>query len=174
MSNYKEKLKHITTFIFDYDGVLTNGNVILTNDGEALRTANVKDGYAMQYAIKKGYKVAIISGGKSDAILNRFQALDVVDVFMGVSNKIFVYEEYLLKNKLADNNVLFMGDDIPDYHLMQRAGLATCPANAAEEIKSAAHYVSNINGGEGCVRDVIEQVLKVQGNWFDLEHAFSW
>jgi 3-deoxy-D-manno-octulosonate 8-phosphate phosphatase (KDO 8-P phosphatase) len=174
MGNYKEKLKYITTFIFDYDGVLTDGNVILTNNGEALRSANVKDGYAMQYAIKKGYRVAIISGGRSEAISNRFMTLDVHDVFMGVSNKVEVYEEYLQKNKLKDEDVLFMGDDIPDYYLMRKAGVAACPANAAEEIKSVAAYVSNINGGHGCVRDMIEQVLKVQGKWFDLDHAFSW
>ena len=148
MSNYKEKLKHITTFIFDYDGVLTDGKVILLNDDEGLRTAHVKDGYAMQYAIKKGYRVAIISGGRSEAINRRFKVLDVHDVFMG--------------------------DDIPDYPLMKQAGIATCPANASEEIKSVAAYISSLNGGDGCVRDVIEQVLKVQGKWFDKQTAFLW
>jgi 3-deoxy-D-manno-octulosonate 8-phosphate phosphatase (KDO 8-P phosphatase) len=174
MSNYKEKLKHITTFIFDYDGVLTNGNVILTNDGEALRTSNVRDGYAMQYAIKKGYKIAVISGGRSDAIAKRFKTLDVHDVFMSVCDKIEVYDDYLKKNKLKKDEILFMGDDIPDYPLMKRAGVATCPANAAEEIKSVAAYISNINGGDGCVRDVIEQVLKVHCKWFDEQAAFIW
>ncbi len=174
MSNFKEKLKNITTFIFDYDGVLTNGNVILTETGEALRTANVKDGYAMQYAIKKGYRVAIISGGISQTISKRFLALDVRDVFLGVCNKIEVYKEYLEKNNLVNDEILFMGDDIPDYHLMCLAGMPTCPSNAAEEIKSVAKYISNIKGGDGCARDVIEQVLKVQGKWFDTEHAFSW
>ncbi len=174
MSNYKEKLKNITTFIFDYDGVLTDGNVILLNDGEGMRTANVKDGYAMQYAVKKGFRVVIISGGKSEAITKRFNSLDVYDVFMGVSNKMLVYDEYILKNKIKDEEVLFMGDDIPDYNLMCRAGIATCPVNASEEIKSVADYISGIRGGNGCVRDVIEQVLKVQGKWFDKEHAFFW
>jgi len=174
MSNYKEKLKHITTFIFDYDGVLTDGNVILTNEGEGLRSANVRDGYAMQYAIKKGYRIAVISGGRSEAIAKRFNTLDVYDVFMGVSDKIKTYDFYLKKNKCKAEEILFMGDDIPDFPLMKKAGIATCPANAAEEIKSVAAYISNIKGGEGCVRDVIEQVLKVQGRWFDEKTAFCW
>jgi len=174
MSNYKEKLKHISTFIFDYDGVLTDGKVILMNDGEGLRTANVRDGYAMQYAIKKGYRVAIISGGRSEAIVKRFEALDIHDVFMGVCDKIETYHNYLKAIKCKSEEVLFMGDDIPDYPLMKMAGIATCPANASEEIKSVAAYISNLNGGEGCVRDVIEQVLKVQGKWFDGESAFIW
>jgi 3-deoxy-D-manno-octulosonate 8-phosphate phosphatase (KDO 8-P phosphatase) len=174
MNNYKEKLKHITTFIFDYDGVMTDGKVILTNDGEGLRTAHVKDGYAMQYAIKKGYRIAVISGGTSNAIAKRFEALNVHDVFTGVFNKEEVYEKYVKKNKLQNEEILFMGDDIPDYQLMLKAGVATCPVDASEEIKSVAAYISNIKGGEGCARDVIEQVLKVQGNWFDKDHAFIW
>jgi len=174
MSNYKEKLKHITTFIFDYDGVLTDGKVILLNDGEGLRTANVKDGYAMQYAIKKGYRIVVISGGRSQAITKRFEALDVHDVFMGISNKEEVFDEYVKKNKLKKEEILFMGDDIPDYHLMCKSGVAMCPVNAAEEIKAIAVYISNLNGGEGCARDVIEQVLKLQGKWFDKDHAFYW
>lgn len=174
MTDYLEKLKHITTFIFDYDGVLTDGKVILQNDGEGLRTAHVRDGYAMQYAIKKGYRVAIISGGRSEAITKRFEALHIYDVFMGVGHKLEVYEDYLKTNSIGHDEVLFMGDDIPDYHLMTRAGVATCPANAAQEIKDVSDYVSAIKGGEGCARDVIEQVLKVQGKWFDTEVAFLW
>ena len=174
MIDFIENLKHITTFIFDYDGVLTDGKVILLNDGEGLRTAHVRDGYAMQYAVKKGYRVAIISGGRSEAIIKRFEALHIYDVFMGVGHKLEVYEEYIIKNAVEHNQVLFMGDDIPDYNLMVRAGVATCPSNAAEEIKSVSSYVSPIKGGEGCVRDVIEQVLKAQGKWFDTEVAFVW
>jgi 3-deoxy-D-manno-octulosonate 8-phosphate phosphatase (KDO 8-P phosphatase) len=174
MSNYKERLRHITTFIFDYDGVLTNGNVILMNDGEALRTANVKDGYAMQYAVKKGYRIAVISGGRSQAIIKRFDALDVRDVFIGVCNKDEVFEAYKKKNNLKNEEILFMGDDIPDYHLMCKAGVAMCPADASEEIKSVSSFISGIKGGDGCVRDVIEQVLRLQGKWFDKEHAFCW
>jgi 3-deoxy-D-manno-octulosonate 8-phosphate phosphatase (KDO 8-P phosphatase) len=174
MSNYKENLKHITTFVFDYDGVLTDGKTIIIDNGEGLRTANVRDGYAMQYAIKKAYRIVVISGGRSEAISRRFKALDVHDVFMGVSDKVKVYSDYLKKNKLKKEEILFMGDDIPDYPLMKLAGIAACPANASEEIKSVAAYISNLNGGDGCVRDVIEQVLKVQGNWFDIKTAFHW
>lgn len=169
-----DKLKQITTFIFDYDGVLTDGKVILLNDGEGLRTANVRDGYAMQYAIKKGYRVAIISGGRSETIKKRFEALDVFDVFMGVCSKLDVYESYLEENDIDSEEVLFMGDDIPDYHLMVRAGLPACPNNAAEEIKSVSKYISSLSGGEGCVREVIEQTLKAQGKWFDKDVAFCW
>ena len=174
MSNYKEKLKYITTFIFDYDGVMTDGKVILTNDGDDLRTGHVKDGYALQYANKKGYRIVVISGGVSKAIHKRFDALNIHDVFTGVCVKAEVYDEYLKKNKLKNEEVLFMGDDIPDYQLMCKAGVACCPADASEEIKSVAAYISGIKGGEGCVRDIIEQVLKVHGNWFDKEHAFEW
>ena len=174
MSNYKEKLKYITTFIFDYDGVMTDGKVILTNDGDGLRTGHVKDGYALQYAAKKKYRIVIISGGVSPAIAKRFDVLNIKDVFTGVCNKLEVYNEYLKNNNLKNEEILFMGDDIPDYQLMCKAGVACCPADASEEIKSVAAYISGIKGGEGCVRDIIEQVLKVQGNWFDKEHAFEW
>ena len=127
----------------------------------------------MQYAIKKGYKVVIISGGYSEAIKKRFSILQVQDVFLSVSNKQVVFDEYLKQHKLDEMEVLFMGDDIPDYQLMCCAGLACCPANAVVEIKEVAEYISSKNGGEGCVRDVIEQALRVQGKWFDKEHAFE-
>jgi 3-deoxy-D-manno-octulosonate 8-phosphate phosphatase (KDO 8-P phosphatase) len=172
--NYKQKLKTITTFIFDYDGVMTDGKVYLLNKGDALRTGHVKDGYAMQYAMKMGYRVVIISGGRAEGVYNRFITLTVKDVFMGVGNKNEVFENFVKENELKKEEVLFMGDDIPDYHLMKEAGLSACPADAAEEIKSVAGYVSPYRGGEGCVRDVIEQTLKVQGKWFDAKEAFVW
>jgi len=173
MINYKEALADINTFIFDYDGVFTNGTVILMNSGEPLRTANVKDGYALQLAVKKGYRIVIISGGRSESITNRFDALNVTDVFLSVDNKIEVYHKYLKDHQLEHKNVLYMGDDIPDYKIMQEVGVATCPADAAEEIKSISNYISHFNGGEGCVRDVIEQVLKVQGKWMNND-AYHW
>lgn len=173
MINYKEALIHINTFIFDYDGVFTNGTVILMNTGEPLRTANVKDGYALQLAVKMGYHIVIISGGRSQSITNRFDALNVTDVFLSVDNKIEVYHKYLKDHGLEPQNVLYMGDDIPDYKIMQEVGVATCPADASEEIKSIANYISHLNGGEGCVRDVIEQVMKVQGKWMT-DDAFHW
>ncbi len=173
MSNYKEKLLKVNTFIFDYDGVLTDGSVLLTSDGDALRTANVKDGYAMQLAIKKNYRIAIISGGYSESMKRRFETLKIKDVFLGVDKKIDVYNQYLETHKLDKENVLFMGDDIPDYEIMLQVGVPTCPADAVEEIKKAATYISHQTGGHGCVRDIIEQVLKVQGKWMN-DDAYHW
>jgi 3-deoxy-D-manno-octulosonate 8-phosphate phosphatase (KDO 8-P phosphatase) len=173
MKNYKEKLKHITTLIFDYDGVMTDGKVVMLNNGEALRTGNVRDGYAIQYAVKKGLRVVILSGGISDAIPKRFDILSVQDIFMGVKDKLKLFNEYLEKNNIEQSEVLYMGDDIPDYPVMKKCGLAVCPANAAEEIKNISAYISSFKGGEGCVRDIIEQVMKVQGLWFN-DDAFVW
>ena len=173
MSNYKEKLLKVNTFIFDYDGVLTDGNVILTSDGDALRSANVKDGYAMQLAVKKNYRIAIISGGYSESIKRRFETLKIEDVFLGVDKKIDVYHQYLETHHLENENVLFMGDDIPDYEIMLKVGVPTCPADAVEEIKRIATYISHQPGGRGCVRDIIEQVLKVQGKWMN-DDAYQW
>jgi 3-deoxy-D-manno-octulosonate 8-phosphate phosphatase (KDO 8-P phosphatase) len=173
MSNYKEKLLKVNTFIFDYDGVLSDGQVLLTTDGDALRTANVKDGYAMQLAIKKNYRIAIISGGYSESMKRRFETLKIEDVFLGVDKKIDVYNQYLETHNLEKENVLFMGDDIPDYEIMLAAGVPTCPSDAVEEIKRIATYISHQSGGHGCVRDVIEQVLKVQGKWMN-DDAYHW
>jgi 3-deoxy-D-manno-octulosonate 8-phosphate phosphatase (KDO 8-P phosphatase) len=173
MANYKELLRHVNTFVFDYDGVLTDGTVILMSNGDALRTANVKDGYALQLAMKKGYRVAIISGGYSESMVRRFEALKIKDVFLGVDNKIEVFNNYLVKNNIDPGHVLFMGDDIPDYEIMQIAGVPTCPADASEEIRAIARYISHQKGGGGCVRDVIEQVMKIQGRWMN-DGAFHW
>jgi 3-deoxy-D-manno-octulosonate 8-phosphate phosphatase (KDO 8-P phosphatase) len=173
MSNYKEKLLKVNTFIFDYDGVLSDGSVLLTSDGDALRTANVKDGYAMQLAVKKKYRIAIISGGYSESMKRRFESLKVEDVFLGVDKKIDTYNQYLITHNLKNENVLFMGDDIPDYEIMLSAGVPTCPADAVEEIKRVATYISHQAGGHGCVRDIIEQVLKVQGKWMN-DDAYHW
>ncbi|MBK7214592.1 MAG: HAD-IIIA family hydrolase [Bacteroidales bacterium] len=173
MSNYREKLSRITTFIFDYDGVLSDGTIILMSNGEALRTANVKDGYAIQLAMKKGYRIAIISGAYSESVQKRFDTLKVSDVFLGVERKIEVFEQYLKDHSLEVDEILYMGDDIPDYEIMRKAGVPTCPADAAEEIKSLATYISHHTGGKGCVRDVIEQVMKVQGKWMN-EDAYHW
>ena len=173
MNNYKELLKNINTFIFDYDGVLTDGNVITLNDGEAYRVSNVKDGYALQLAKKKGYRIAVISGARADCMIHRLNALQITDVFLGIENKLQTYNNYLKSNSLDSSHVLFMGDDIPDYEIMLHAGLPACPADAAEEIKTVAKYISHLGGGRGCVRDVIEQVLKVQGKWLN-DDAYHW
>ncbi|MCD4791184.1 MAG: HAD-IIIA family hydrolase [Bacteroidales bacterium] len=173
MNNYKSLLKNINTFIFDYDGVLTDGTVILQPDGEALRTANVKDGYALQLAVKSGFNVAIISGGISKSMANRFEALRIKDFFLGVDNKLEVFRNYMKEKNLKPENVLFMGDDIPDFIAMKEAGLPCCPADAAPEIKAISKYISNYEGGKGCVRDVIEQTLKVQEKWMT-DDGFLW
>jgi len=173
VKNYKELLKNITTLIFDYDGVFTDGKVLITESGEQLRTANVKDGYALQLARKKGYRIAVISGGTSEAVIKRMNGLNITDVFIRVDHKIDVYRQYLKKNSLSPGEVLFMGDDIPDYMIMKEAGVAVCPADAAEEIKNISHYISHLKGGDGCARDIIEQVLKVQGNWMTND-AYTW
>lgn len=162
MSNYKALLRNISTFIFDYDGVMTDGVIVLNNDGEPLRTANVKDGYALQLIRKMGYNIAIISGGYSPSMLRRFESLNIENVFLGVSNKLEVFEKYLNDNGIRPEEVVYVGDDIPDYRPMRKAGVPVCPADAAEEIKSISVYISRYRGGHGCVRDIIEQVLKVQ------------
>lgn len=173
MANYKELLIHINTFVFDYDGVMTDGSVITTNDGEPLRVTNVKDGYALQLARKKGYRVAVISGAKSRSMEHRMKMLQVEDVFLGVEKKIEVYQQYLSDKGIKPEEVLYMGDDIPDLEVIQLAGVSACPADAAEEIKAVSKYISHFPGGKGCVRDVIEQVMKVQGNWMT-DGALHW
>lgn len=171
--NFKASLHDITTFVLDYDGVLTDGTVILTLEGEALRTANVKDGYAMQLAIKRGYRLAVISGGNSQSTLKRLENLGLADIHLGVENKLETYEELMDKYQLRPEQVLYMGDDIPDMKPMQKAGIASCPADAAEEVKNICDYISHKDGGRGCVRDIIEQVMKVQKQWMNHD-AFHW
>ncbi len=173
MSNYKAFLSQVNTFVFDYDGVMTNGVIVLNNDGEPLRTANVKDGYALQLIMKLGYNVAIISGGYSPSMKSRFDALNIKDVFLGVSDKLEVLRDFMNKKGLKRENIVYMGDDIPDYKAMLEVGVPVCPSDAAEEIKSISVYISHFGGGEGCVRDIIEQVLKVQGKWMN-DHAHHW
>jgi 3-deoxy-D-manno-octulosonate 8-phosphate phosphatase (KDO 8-P phosphatase) len=173
MTNYKELLKNINTFIFDYDGVLTDGSIITLDDGEAYRTTNVKDGYALQLARKKGYRIAVISGAKADCMIHRLKALQISDIFLGIENKLETFSTYLQDNGIDSSQVLFMGDDIPDYALMLASGLSSCPSDAAEEIKKVSRYISHFAGGKGCVRDVIEQVLKVQGKWMN-DDAYHW
>ena len=167
--NYKETLNRIDTFIFDVDGVFTDGIVLLANDGEQYRTANVRDGYVVQLAIKLGYKIAIITGGKQKAVKKRFNGLGVKDVFLGSSDKIKILNDYVSANNIDLNNTLYMGDDIPDFPVLKKVGLPTCPSDAAPEIKSVCEYISPYKGGQGCVRDVIEQTLKAQGNWMTKE-----
>lgn len=165
--NYKAKLHKINTFIFDFDGVLSDGKVITLPDGDQLRATNVKDGYALRYALERDYRVAIISGGYSDTMKHRYKTFPNIQIYLSVANKIEIYEQLLKTWQIQDENVLYMGDDIPDMPVMARVGVKTCPADAAVEIKNMADYISLYKGGEGCVRDVIEQTLKLQGRWLD-------
>lgn len=166
--SYKEYLSEITTFIFDVDGVLTDGTIQVTQSGELLRSMNIRDGFAMKAAIEKGYNVCIISGGSNEGVRTRLRNLGLYDIHLGVSDKVAVYKEYIDVNHIKPNQILYMGDDIPDYWVMQKVGMPTCPQDAVPEIKKLSKYISHINGGKGAVRDVIEQVMKVQGKW--LEH----
>ncbi|MDC1374608.1 HAD-IIIA family hydrolase [Polaribacter sp.] len=163
--SFKQLLPKITTFIFDVDGVLTNGTLTIMPDGELVRHMNVKDGYAMKTALKNGYRVCIISGGTNEGVRNRLAALGIEDIYLGAHNKIEQYQELVKKYNLMAENILYMGDDVPDYPVMKIVGLPACPNDAVTEIKEVANYISNKKGGEGCVRDVIEQVMRVQGKW---------
>ena len=163
--SYKTFLKDITTFIFDVDGVLTDGTVQVTSEGEHLRTMSVKDGYALKTAVQKGYTVCIISGGSNEGVRSRLAGLGVQHIYLGTSQKEVPFEEFLNATKINTENVLYMGDDIPDIPPMKRVAIAACPQNAVPEVKSVSNYVSHKNGAEGCARDVIEQVLKVRGDW---------
>ncbi|MBL4939837.1 MAG: HAD-IIIA family hydrolase [Lutibacter sp.] len=163
--SYKEIMPQIDTFIFDIDGVLTNGVVTIFPDGEMVRNMNIKDGYALKTAVNAGYNICIISGGTNENVRKRFKNLGITDVYLGAHNKIDQFNEYILKLNLNPESILYMGDDIPDFPVMKKVGLPCCPKDAAPEIQDISIYISQKKGGKGCVRDVIEQVLKVQGKW---------
>ncbi|SNR33629.1 KdsC family phosphatase [Lutibacter flavus] len=163
--SYKEIMPQITTFMFDVDGVLTNGMITITTTGELIRTMNIKDGYALKTAIDQGFKICIISGGSNEGVRSRLQNLGITDIYLGTHNKMEQFEEYITIHKLNPEEILFMGDDIPDYKVMKKVGLPSCPKDAVPEIQDISLYISQKKGGNGCVRDVIEQVLKVQGKW---------
>jgi len=165
MLNFKQKLNKITTLMFDVDGVMTDGKVLVMESGEVVRNLNSKDGYAIHLAVSKAYRIAIISGGNNVAVKNMLLRTGVNDVFINQHDKLACYLDYLKLHNLTDEEVLFMGDDLPDHEIMSRVGVAVCPADAVQDIKAICSYVSGKNGGEGCVRDVIEQVLRVQNKW---------
>lgn len=164
---FLQKIKNITAFVFDVDGVLTTGDVLAAENGELLRTFNIKDGYAMQLAIKMGYQICIISGGQGQAMQQRFERLGITDIFLGVGDKVAVYHDFVSRHKIDHAAVLYMGDDIPDLKVMQLVGLPVCPADAVAEIRNISDYISPFEGGKTAVRDVIEKVLKVQEKWYD-------
>jgi len=164
-TSYKQLMNNITTFIFDVDGVLTDGTIMVTTGGEMYRNMSIKDGYALKSAVVAGYNVCIISGGSNEGVRKRLEGLGITDIFLGAHQKMVQFEEYCTKNNISPEQVLYMGDDIPDLPVMQQVGLATCPQDAAPEIKDVSEYISPISGGKGCGRDVIEQVMRVQGKW---------
>lgn len=163
--NVLELFKKINTFIFDVDGVLTDGSVLVLENGLQARRMHIKDGLALQMAIKNGYKVLVVSGGNSPQVVNRLQNLGIKDVHMSILDKKTFIKNYIIANKLNADTVLFMGDDLPDLEAMAIVGLPCCPADAVMEIKQAVQYIAALNGGEACVREVIEKVLKLNNHW---------
>lgn len=163
--NIPDFFKNITTFIFDVDGVLTDGTVLVLENGLQARRMNIKDGYALQLAVKKGYRLLVISGAAASPVVDRLNKLGITDIHMGVADKKTFIKNFITNKNLSTDQVLFMGDDMPDLSAMSIVGLPVCPADAVMEIKEAAKYVSPVNGGYGCVRDVIEKVLKLKNDW---------
>jgi 3-deoxy-D-manno-octulosonate 8-phosphate phosphatase (KDO 8-P phosphatase) len=173
MANFKEDLVRVKAFVFDIDGVLSLQTIILNTFGVPNRTVNLRDGYAIQLAVKKGYHIAVISGGHSKEYRKRLQLLGVKDIYLKSRNKTDSFNIFLKKYNLNKSDVLYMGDDIPDFKVMKESGIPVCPSDADSEIKQISAYISDKKGGEGCVRDIIEQVLRLHNNWMDSE-AFTW
>ena len=172
MINYD--LKKIKAIVFDVDGVLSTATIPMSTTGEPMRTVNIKDGYAIQLAMKLGLRIAIITGGNTESVRKRYEGLGGKDVNMGCAVKIITYDEFLSKYGLTDDEVIYVGDDIPDYQVMQRVGCPCCPSDACSEIKDISTYVCQMAGGNGCARDIIEQVLRAQGKWMADNKAFGW
>jgi len=173
MTNFKEDLVKVKAFVFDIDGVMSLQTINLNSFGVPNRTVNLRDGYALQLAVKKGYHIAIISGCKSKEYLKRLKGLGITEVYLNSKSKLEQFRIFLKKHNLDRSEVLFMGDDIPDYEVMKEAGIPVCPADADSEIKQVSNYISDKKGGEGCVRDVIEQVMRLHNNWMG-NGSFDW
>jgi len=169
MAFFKEELNKIKGFVFDVDGVLSHNVISISPEGDPIRTANMKDGYAIMFALHSGYNIGIITGGKTQETRGRLEKLGISQIYMGTLDKVPCLQDFMSKNELTSDEILYMGDDIPDYNVMAMAGLAVCPNDAAPEIKEISAYISHRNGGEGCVRDVIEQVMRAQGKWLHAE-----
>lgn len=172
MINYD--LQKVKAIVFDVDGVLSSETITLSAEGEPLRTVNIKDGYAIQLAVKMGLRIAIITGGNTKAVRLRYEGLGVGDIYMGCAVKINTYRDFLDKYSLTNEEVIYMGDDIPDYEVMRTCGCPCCPADACPDIKEISTYIASEKGGEGCGREVIEQVLRAQGKWLSDAKAFGW
>ena len=163
--NYKELLKEVTTFILDVDGVLTNGKILVTSKGKMLREMNTKDGFIIKYALDKGFKIFIISGGTNKGVKERLKDLGIEEIFLGEHTKKDTYDKLIKKYNLKKNEIVYMGDDIPDIPVMKKIGVPCCPNDAVPDVKQISIYISKKNGGQGCVRDIIEQTLRVQNKW---------
>ena len=172
MINYD--LSKIKAVIFDVDGVRSAQTILMDADGEPMRTINIQDGYAIQLAVKMGLRIVIITGGRTPNVEKRYNYLGVTDIYMKCAVKILTYEDLLKKYDLTDDQIMYMGDDIPDLQIMQRCGCPCCPADAAQVVKDVSVYISQRKGGYGCARDVIEQVLRAQGKWLSSAEAFGW
>ncbi len=163
--NFKQLLNDVKAFVFDIDGVLTDGKIMVMENAQMVRVMNTRDGYAMQHAVKNGYTIGVISGGRSEPTRGRLEKLGIHDVYLGITDKLDSLKEFMHVHNLKYENILYMGDDMPDYEVMQKCGIPCCPKDAANEIKELSVYISDKKGGDGCVRDVIEQVMKVHGKW---------
>lgn len=169
--NFKELLPGVRAFAFDIDGVLSSQTVHMSEDGIPMRTANIKDGYVLQLAVKLGYKIAIITGGNTQSVRKRYEGLGITDIYMGQSTKMGAYTEWRDKHSLKDSEIMYMGDDMPDLPLLKVVGVPVCPIDACVDVKEVCRYISPFKGGECCVRDVVEQVLRAKGEW---GHDHSW
>lgn len=167
-------LKRIKAIVFDVDGVLSGETITLHPNGEPMRTVNIKDGYAIQLAMKMGLRIAILTGGRTESVRKRYENLGVKDIYMGCEVKMKAYKEFMKRYQLDDAEVMYMGDDIPDLEIMRKVGCPVCPADACEEVKEASIYISDRRGGYGCGRDVVEQTLRAQDKWLSDERAFGW
>ena len=172
MINYE--LKKIKAIVFDVDGVLSLNTIAMDSEGVPVRTMNIKDGYAIQLAVKLGLKIALMTGGRNEEIRKRYAYLGVQDVFLNCKVKLNTWDTYLKENNLQPEEIIYVGDDIPDYEIMQRAGCPCCPKDACADIKAISTYISDCNGGMGVARDIIEQVLRAQEKWLKSAKAFGW
>ena len=169
--NYKLLLNKITTFVFDVDGVLTNGKILVTTEGEMYREMNTRDGFALKYALLKGFNIGIISGGTNQGVKKRLENLGVNKVYLGIHEKDIALDDFINTYNINPEEVLYMGDDVPDMPVMEKVGVATCPQDAVPDVKRIADYVSHKNGGDGCVREIVEQVMRVQNKWMFSENT---
>jgi len=175
MSNhYLQLLPKITTLIFDVDGVLTDGMVTLMPNGDQVRSLNSKDGFALQLAVRKGLRICIITGGNSENVKKRLSLIGIKDIYLKVYKKIDTYDDIKVMYDLTDEEILYMGDDLPDLEVMQQVGIPTCPNNSAREIRDVATYISDKDGGKGCVRDIVEKVLRSQKKWATQPSDLTW